>query len=95
MPDVPPLADAVGIPNLEAVSWHVLFARRDTPRAIVDRLHGEMKRIMETPEMQQRILNIGLIPNPTASVEGIQAYIKAETEKWGTLVRQLGLAGSQ
>jgi tripartite-type tricarboxylate transporter receptor subunit TctC len=54
-----------------------------------------MKRIMATPEVQQKILNIGLIPNETASVEGIQAYIKAETEKWGGLVRQLGLAGSQ
>jgi tripartite-type tricarboxylate transporter receptor subunit TctC len=73
----------------------VLFVRRDTSPAIVERLHGEMKRIMETPEMQQRIANIGLIPNASPSVEGIQAYIKSETEKWGTLVRQLGLAGSQ
>ena len=32
MPDVPPLAEAVGMPDLEAVSWHVLFARHDTPR---------------------------------------------------------------
>jgi len=95
MPDVPTLADAIAMPDLEAVSWHVLFVRRDIPRAIVDRLHGEMKRIMDTPDMQQRIANIGLIPVASPSVEGIQAYIKAETEKWGTLVRQLGLAGSQ
>jgi tripartite-type tricarboxylate transporter receptor subunit TctC len=95
MPDVPALAEALDLPGLEAVSWHVLFVRRDTPPAIVDRLHSEMKRIMETPEMQQRIANIGLIPNASPSVEGIQAYIKSETEKWGTLVRQLGLAGSQ
>jgi tripartite-type tricarboxylate transporter receptor subunit TctC len=95
MPDVPPLADAVAMPGLEAVSWHVLFVRRDTPRAVVDRLHSEMKRIIDTPDMQQRIANIGLIPVATPSVEGIQTYIKDETEKWGTLVRQLGLAGSQ
>ena len=95
IPDVPPLAEAVGMPGLEGVSWHVIFARSNTPREIVERLHGEMKRIMATPEMQQKILNIGLIPNETPSVEGIQAYIKAETEKWGGLVRQLGLAGSQ
>jgi len=54
-----------------------------------------MKRIMETPEMRQRIIDIGLIPNETLSVEATQAYIKAEIEKWGELVRQLGLAGSQ
>ena len=95
LPDVPPLAEAVGMPNLEAVSWHVIFARHDTPREIVDKLHGEMKVIMASPEMQQKIMAIGLIPHESPSVEGIQLYIKAETDKWGALVRQLGLAGSQ
>jgi tripartite-type tricarboxylate transporter receptor subunit TctC len=95
LPDVPPLAEAVGMPDLEAVSWHVIFTRHDTPREIVNRLNGEMKRIMATPEMRQKIMNIGLIPHESPSVEGIQSYIKAETEKWGTLVRQLGLEGSQ
>ena len=50
---------------------------------------------MAAPEMQQKILAIGLIPHESPSVEGIQRYIKAETEKCGTLVRQLGLEGSQ
>ena len=95
LPDVPPLAEAVGIADLEAVSWHVIFARRDTPREIVDRLHGEMQAVMATPEMQQKILAIGLIPHESPSVEGIQRYVRAETEKWGALVRQLGLEGSQ
>src|SRR6266576_4404912 len=62
LPDVPPIAEAVGMPDLEAVSWHVIFARHDTPRDIVDKLHDEMKRIMAAPEMQQKIVNIGLIP---------------------------------
>jgi len=95
LPEVPPIAEAVGMPDLEAVSWHVIFARHDTPRAVVDKLHGEMQRIMAAPEMQQKIMAIGLIPHQSPSVEGIQAYIKAETEKWGALVRQLGLEGSQ
>jgi tripartite-type tricarboxylate transporter receptor subunit TctC len=95
LPEVPTLAEALAAPDLEAVSWHVLFARHDTPRAIVDRLHDEMARIMAPPEMQARIAAIGLIPYASPSVEGIQAYIKAETDKWGTLVRQLGLDGSQ
>ena len=66
LPDVPPIAEAVGMPDLEAVSWHVLFARHDTPREIVDKLHGEMKRIMAAPEMQEKVRNIGLIPAQTA-----------------------------
>ena len=65
------------------------------PRDIVKRLHDEMKSIMAAPDMQEKIMRIGLIPHDTPSVEGVQRYIKAETEKWGTLVRQLGLEGSQ
>jgi tripartite-type tricarboxylate transporter receptor subunit TctC len=95
LPDVPTLAEALAMPDFEAVSWHVLFARNETPREIVGRLHDEMGRIMAVPEMRQRIEAIGLIPYQSPSVEGIQAYIKAETEKWGALVRQLGLEGSQ
>ena len=95
LPDVPTLAEALATPDLEAVSWHVIFARHDTPPPIVNRLHEEMQRIMATPEMAQRIAAIGLIPYNSPSVEGIKAYIKAETEKWGALVRQLGLQGSQ
>jgi tripartite-type tricarboxylate transporter receptor subunit TctC len=95
LPDVPPIAEAVGMPELEAVSWHVLFARHNTPREIVDKLHGEMQRIMAAPNMQEKIRNIGLIPHESPSVEGLRRYIKAETDKWGALVRQLGLEGSQ
>jgi tripartite-type tricarboxylate transporter receptor subunit TctC len=95
LPEVPPIAEALGMADLEAVSWHLLFVRHGTPRAIVDRLHGDMKRIMAALDVRQKILNIGLIPHDTPSVEGLQAYIKAETEKWGGLVRTLGLEGSQ
>jgi tripartite-type tricarboxylate transporter receptor subunit TctC len=95
LPEVPTIAEAVALPDFEAVSWHVLFARHDTPRPIVDRLHLEMKRILAAADMREKIANIGLIPLDPAPVEGAQQYVAAETEKWGAIVRQLGLAGSQ
>jgi tripartite-type tricarboxylate transporter receptor subunit TctC len=95
LPDVLPFAEAANSPDFEAVSWHVLLAPAATPRDIVDRLHEEMKRILAAPEMQQRIANLGLLAQPTPSVEGVQQYMRAEREKWGSLVKSLGLAGSQ
>jgi tripartite-type tricarboxylate transporter receptor subunit TctC len=95
LPDVPSLAEAIGIAEFEAVSWHVIFVRHGTPREVVDKLHGEMKRVMAMPDIRQKILNIGLIPHESPTVEGIEAYIRAEQEKWGALIRQLGLEGSQ
>jgi tripartite-type tricarboxylate transporter receptor subunit TctC len=94
LPDVPPFAEAANKPGFEAVSWHVLFAPAKTPKPIVDRLYNEMKKIMSDPDMKQRAANIGLIPIDSPSVEGMQDYIKAEREKWGSLVEQLGLKGS-
>jgi tripartite-type tricarboxylate transporter receptor subunit TctC len=50
---------------------------------------------MAAPDMQKRIVDLGLIPFASPSVEGIRSYIKSEQEKWGALVRKLGLAGSE
>jgi len=95
VPDLPPLGEAVGAPDFEAVSWHVLLAAAATPEPVLDKLHREMKRIMEAPEMRQRVAAIGLIPIDIASVEETRRYIAAEAEKWSALVRKLGLQGSQ
>jgi tripartite-type tricarboxylate transporter receptor subunit TctC len=95
LPEVPPFAEAAGAPDFEAVSWHVLLAPAATPKEIVEKLRQEMKRIMAAPDMAKRISDLGLIPFETPTEDGIRAYIKSEQEKWGALVRKLGLEGSQ
>jgi tripartite-type tricarboxylate transporter receptor subunit TctC len=95
LPDVPPFGEAAGAPDFEAVSWHVLLAPAGTPKEIIDRLHHEMKRIMSAPDMRQRTSNIGLLPIDSPSIDGIRQYIKSEQDKWGSLVKKLGLEGSQ
>ena len=95
VPDLPPFGEAVGAPDFEAVSWHVLLAPAGTPPEVVAKLHGEMKRIMEAPDMRKKVADIGLIPSTSPRSKARRRYIKAEGEKWGTLVRKLGLEGSQ
>jgi len=95
LPEVPPFAEASGADDYEAVSWHVLLAPAATPKAVIDRLHPEMKRIMAGPDMVKRVSDLGLIPFDTPPIEGVRAYIKSEQEKWGALVRKLGLEGTQ
>jgi len=95
LPDVPPFSEASGAPDYEGVSWHMLLMPAKTPGPIVDRLHAEMKRIMAQPEMRGRISAIGLIPNDSPSIDAMRSYIASEHVKWGALVKQLGLEGSQ
>jgi putative tricarboxylic transport membrane protein len=95
LPEVPPFGEAAGTPDFEAVSWHILLAPAATPKEIVERLHQEMRRIMSAPEMKKRALDIGLLPLDSPPTDGIRAYIKSEQEKWGSLVRKLGLDSTQ
>jgi tripartite-type tricarboxylate transporter receptor subunit TctC len=95
LPDVLPFAEAASAGDFEAVSWHILFAPAATPNEIIDRLHQEMRKIMSAPDMKKRASDIGLLPLDSPPVEGIRQYVKAEQEKWGSLVKKLGLEGSQ
>jgi tripartite-type tricarboxylate transporter receptor subunit TctC len=95
LPEVPTLAEAIDVPGFEMVSWHVILAKAGTPRAVVDKLHGEVDAILATADMKEKISAIGLIPFASPSIEGIQAYIRAERDKWAAVVRKLGLEGSE
>ncbi len=92
---IPPFAEAAGVPDFEAVSWHVMAARADTPRPILNRMHDEMKRAVKSADVQERMVNLGLIPVEPGSIEETQAYVRSEASKWGTLVRNIGAAGTQ
>lgn len=94
LPDVPPFAEAAKASDFEAVSWHILFAPAATPKRIIERLHTEMKKIMADPEMIKLTEKIGLLPVDSPDIDGIQKYLASEREKWGSLVKQLGLAGT-
>jgi tripartite-type tricarboxylate transporter receptor subunit TctC len=95
LPDVPPFAEAANAPGFEAVSWHMLYAPAATPKPVVEKLHAEMSKIMRDPDMKQKATNIGLLPIDPPSTADTLAYMASEREKWGALVRSLGLAGSQ
>jgi tripartite-type tricarboxylate transporter receptor subunit TctC len=73
----------------------MLLVPSKTPQPIVDRLQAEMKRIMQAPEMRAQISALGLILNDSPSTEDMRGYIHSEQLKWGAMVKQLGLEGSQ
>ena len=95
LPDVPTFAEAANAPDFETVSWHMLFAPAATPKPILDRLHAEMSKIMADPEMKQKAATIGLLPIDPPSIADTEKYLASERDKWGSLVRKLGLEGSQ
>jgi tripartite-type tricarboxylate transporter receptor subunit TctC len=74
--------------DVVASEWYGLLAPAGTPKPIIDKLNAEMKRIMALPNMGDRLAAIELM---ATSPEELSAYIKNETDRWGALIRQLGL----
>ena len=93
-PDVPPFAEVSGMSDFEVVAWHMLVARSGTPQPILERLNGEMKRIMSSPDVQKRISNMGLVPHDPPSVAESERFVRSEAAKWNVILKSIGLAGS-
>jgi tripartite-type tricarboxylate transporter receptor subunit TctC len=94
MPEIPPLAEA-GVPGFDAVSWLALVAPAATPAEIVDKLHADVKAIMAMPAVQQKFIDLGNIPLTSPPPEELRRYVKSEIVRWGKVVQQAGLAGSE
>jgi tripartite-type tricarboxylate transporter receptor subunit TctC len=87
-PDIPTLSES-GLPGFEAVSWFALFAPANTPRPIVDKLQGEVSKILKSPDVSKKLLDLGLDPVGSTPDE-LAAYQKSEIAKWTKVVKDSG-----
>jgi tripartite-type tricarboxylate transporter receptor subunit TctC len=86
--DVPTVAESgwPGTQGFEVVSWQALFAPAGTPKPIVDRLHAEILKIIQSAEMQDRIKGLGMQPS-VMTPEQVQSFQKAEIDKWAQVIK--------
>jgi len=87
-PDVPTLAEA-GVAGYEIGSWQGVFAPAGTPPEVVKRLNAEIVRIINLPEVREKLLILGAEPIGNSSEE-FTVFVKAEVVKWGDVVRKSG-----
>jgi tripartite-type tricarboxylate transporter receptor subunit TctC len=88
-PGTPAIAETV--PGFEVVTWYAVFAPAATPAAIVERLNAELRKIAQAPQLKEQLANLGIDAAASASPAEARAYRDAEAEKWGKLVRALGV----
>jgi len=93
-PDVPPLAEA-GIPNYDTASWHTVTTTANVPADVVDKLHATIAEIMNDPTVVQGLIRDGAIPQQSPSPEELKRFVASEIERWGKVIEQAGLAGSE
>ena len=78
-----------GLPEFVLVNWWGVLAPAGTPPDIVGRLNGEIVKVLQLPEVRERIAAEGGEPSPN-SPEQFAKFIAAEVVKWGALVRASG-----
>jgi tripartite-type tricarboxylate transporter receptor subunit TctC len=88
LPGVPTIAES-GVPGYEMSPWIGVFAPAGTPRAIIDRLNGEINKALAIPDIIKRLENQALDPTP-ATVDRFNEVIKSDYEKYGKLVKLTG-----
>jgi len=88
MPDVPTVAQA-GVPGYEAIVWIGMLAPAGTPREIIAKLNGEIGKLVRTGEVKKLLTPTGMEPDPDTP-EQFGAYLKADYDKWGKVVRDSG-----
>jgi tripartite-type tricarboxylate transporter receptor subunit TctC len=95
IPDVPPLAD-IGVPGYNAPSWFMLVGPAKTPRAIVDKLHADLRVVLDEADVREEfIMRQGLIPVRSPPPDELKRFVATEIVRLGDIVRKTGLAGSE
>jgi tripartite-type tricarboxylate transporter receptor subunit TctC len=89
MPDVPTMKEA-GVPDYPAYSWFGLFGPAGTPRPIQERMSAAVQHALADPAVSERLAALGTPSMPGYGPDRFAAYVRAETELWGPLVRASG-----
>jgi tripartite-type tricarboxylate transporter receptor subunit TctC len=93
-PEISPLAE-VGVPGYDAASWAMLIAPAKTPKPILTRLNAEVNAIVNTAEVKQQLVNLGLNPIGRGSLDELDAFVRAEVARWSKVVEEAGIGGAE
>jgi len=93
-PHIPPLAE-MGVPGYNAAAWQMVVAPANTPKDIILRLNSELNAAIAVPEISQKLIGLGLNPIGMGAPDDLDRFLKAEIVRWGKIVQQAGIAGSE
>jgi tripartite-type tricarboxylate transporter receptor subunit TctC len=87
-PEIPAIAEA--LPGYDTSTWYGILAPAGTPPEVVRKIHGELVRITQSPEMKERLLAQGLQPVANTP-EQFAGILKADVQRWTKLVKDAGI----
>ena len=88
-PDLPTIAES-GVRGFESGTWYGFLAPAGTPRAVVAKLNGEIVRIVQLPDVREKLAAQGAEPL-TGTPEQAGAFVRAEIARWAKVVKAAGI----
>jgi tripartite-type tricarboxylate transporter receptor subunit TctC len=89
LPDTPTFAES-GLPGFDTYEWYGIFAPAKIPRPVLHKLNAEINRIIKLPDVNERFLQLGAIPNGN-TIEAFTAFLDRERKIWGPVAQKVGL----
>jgi tripartite-type tricarboxylate transporter receptor subunit TctC len=92
LPNIP-TADEAGLKGFEVSVWHGLYAPKGTPKPIIDTLIKALQVALKDATVKKRFADLGTEPvaEKRATPEALRAQLKAETDKWGPIIKKAGV----
>lgn len=90
--DLPTLQES-GLPGFEVTVWHGLYAPKNTPKAVIDKLNKALAFALKDDTVKQRFADLGTEPVAPAQVTpmALRSLLKAEIDKWGPIIKKAGV----
>ena len=89
LPELPTMSEA-GLKGFEVNNWYGLFAPAGTAKDIIARVSGETAKALAMPDVKKRLMEAGIIAT-SSSPEGFATYIRAESAKWGKVIKDANI----
>ena len=89
LPDAPTMAEA-GYPQLDSGAWIGMVAPAGTPQPIIARLNGELRKAMQDPAIRGKLAEQA-VELEASTPEEFGAFVRAEHDKWGKLIKDANL----
>jgi tripartite-type tricarboxylate transporter receptor subunit TctC len=89
--DVPTTAEA-GMPELVVMTWYGMFAPAGVRSEAVERINGELGKILRAPDVVSQLNKVGLDPTPSTPAE-FAKFVRAEYDRWAKVIKEAHIKG--
>ena len=92
LPEVPTL-DEQGLKDFEVNIWFGLWGPKGTSRPVLDKLNAALQAAVRDTTFKTRLADLGavIVPDSKATPESLRAFLKAEIDRWGPIIRKAGV----